>query len=104
MLIRNLSEDGFVHRIQITNKSYGLTSSSSFNDLWNHIEWRAALPTSLHSTLSNICIIYFIIDEERWNIKYMSDTNGGEFDRVITSYDFDTESFEEESKCHYFHM
>jgi hypothetical protein len=35
---------------------------------------------------------------------YMSDTNGGEFDRVIISYDFDTESFEEESKCHYFHM
>jgi hypothetical protein len=69
----------------------------------NHIEWRA-LPTSLHSTLSNICIIYLIVDEQRWKIKYMSDTNGGEFDRVIIGYDFDIESFAEESKCHYFHM
>jgi hypothetical protein len=34
----------------------------------------------------------------------MSNTNGGEFDRVIIGYGFDTESFEEESKCHYFHM
>ena len=55
---------------------------------------------SLHSTLSSICIMYFIVDEQRWNIKYMSDTNGGEFDRVIIGDDFDTELFEEESKCH----
>ncbi len=48
--------------------------------------------------------MYFIVDEDRWDIKYWSDTNGGEFDRVIIGYDFDTESFEEESKCHYFHM
>jgi hypothetical protein len=34
----------------------------------------------------------------------MSDEHGGKFDRVINSYDFDTESFEEESKYHYFHM
>ena len=48
--------------------------------------------------------MYLTVDERRWNIKYMSDTNGGEFGRVITGYDFDTESFEEESECHYFHM
>jgi CTP:phosphocholine cytidylyltransferase-like protein len=39
--LRNLSRDGFVCRIQTTSKSYGLTSSSSFDDFLNHIEWRA---------------------------------------------------------------
>jgi len=34
-------------------------------------------------------------DNSRWQIKYFH-TNGGEFDRVINSYGFDTESFEEE--------
>jgi hypothetical protein len=48
--------------------------------------------------------MYFIVDEQRWKIKYMTHPNRGEFDRVIIGYDFDTESFEEESKCHYFHM
>ena len=56
--MRNLSGDGFVYRIQTTSRSYGLTSSSSFYDFLNHTEWRA-LSTSLHSTLSKICIMYF---------------------------------------------
>ncbi len=62
------------------------------------------MESSLHSTLSNIYIVYSMVDEQRWKIKYMTHPNRGEFDRVIISYDFDTESFEEESKCHYFHM
>jgi hypothetical protein len=68
-----------------------------------HNEWRA-LPTSLHSTWFNICMMYFIVDDERWNIKYMSDTNGGEFDRVIIGYDFDLTPFQEKREYHYLHM
>jgi hypothetical protein len=48
--------------------------------------------------------MYLILDDERWNIKYMSDANGGEFDRNIIGYDFDIESFQEERKCHYLHI
>jgi hypothetical protein len=68
-----------------------------------HIEWRA-LSTSLHSTLSKIYMMCFIVADERWNIKYMSDTNGGEFDRVIIGYDFDIESFQENREYHYLHV
>jgi hypothetical protein len=34
----------------------------------------------------------------------MSDTNGGEFDRVIRGYDFDLDLYEEEGECHDIHM
>lgn len=59
---------------------------------------------SFYSTLSNICIMYLIVDEQQLNINIGSNTNGSEFDRVIIRNDFDLESYEEESECHYFHM
>ncbi len=59
---------------------------------------------SFYSTLSNICIMYLIVDEQRLNINIGSNINGSEFDRVIIRNDFDLESYEEESECNYFHM
>ncbi len=82
---------------------HGMVFFIGYKPQVNHIECRA-LPTSLHSTLSNICMMYCIVEDERWNIKYMSDTNGGEFDRNIIGYDFDLTPFEEKRECHYLHM
>jgi hypothetical protein len=59
---------------------------------------------SFYSTLSNICIMYLIVDEQQLNINIGLNTNDSEFDRVIIRNDFDFESYEEESECHYFHM
>ncbi|CAF0987194.1 unnamed protein product [Adineta steineri] len=35
--------------------------------------------------------------EERWDIKYISDTNGGKYDRAVNGYEFDTVLYETES-------
>ncbi|CAF4266059.1 unnamed protein product, partial [Rotaria sordida] len=44
---------------------------------------------------------------EKWTIKYLSNTNGGKYDRSINGYEFDTELYETEiafDLCYYYNV